>query len=65
MKTEGEVLLSVAEVAERLRVSPQTVYRRIADGVIPALRLGPGPNDTLRVDRAELERWIYDNKQNG
>jgi excisionase family DNA binding protein len=51
-------LLTVPEVAERLRVSRPTVYRRIAEGELPALRIvaGFGP---LRVDEAELERWLY------
>jgi excisionase family DNA binding protein len=50
-------LLTVNETAERLRTSRPTVYRRIAAGEIPALRIGErGP---LRVDADELEAWIY------
>jgi excisionase family DNA binding protein len=33
-------LLLVGEVASRLRVSKQTVYRLINDGVLPATRVG-------------------------
>jgi excisionase family DNA binding protein len=52
------VLLTVPEVARLLRCSRQSVYRRIRDGSIPAVRLTDrqGP---LRVPRAELDRWLY------
>jgi len=53
-------LLTVGEVAARLRVSRPTVYRRIAAGEIPVLRLGSGPRAPLRVDGAELETWLCD-----
>jgi excisionase family DNA binding protein len=50
-------LLTVAEVAQRLNVSKPTVYRRIWEGQIPALRIGEqiGP---LRVPADELDEWI-------
>lgn len=40
-------------------LSNRTVRRRIADGEIPAVKLGQGPNAPVRVDRAELEAWLY------
>jgi excisionase family DNA binding protein len=49
-------LLTVPEVAARLRVSRPTVYRRIAAGEVPALRIG-GRFGPLRVDERELTRW--------
>jgi excisionase family DNA binding protein len=55
----------IAEVAEHRRSSKllglhrNTVYRRISDGSLPAVRLGEhGP---LRVDAAELEDWLAAN----
>ena len=51
--------MTVHEVAERLRVSPPTVYRRIAAGELPAVRLGAGPRAPLRVDDQELRAWLY------
>ena len=50
-------LLTVAEAAERLRVSKPTIYRRIGDGTLPAVRLGNafGP---LRILEDELEAWL-------
>jgi excisionase family DNA binding protein len=56
-ETRETNLLSVSDVARRLNVSKPTVYRRIWEGQIPALRIGEiGP---LRVAEHELNRWLY------
>jgi excisionase family DNA binding protein len=57
-ETRETSLLSVAQVARRLNVSKPTLYRRIWEGQIPAVRVGDqvGP---LRVREDELERWLY------
>jgi excisionase family DNA binding protein len=54
-----KTLLTVSETAERLRVSPKTVYRQIYAGQIPAVRIGTEPRSPLRVSEAELEAWLY------
>jgi excisionase family DNA binding protein len=61
MLTQAErgELLTVKEVAARLRVHPMTVRRMIADGRIPAVRFG-GPRSAIRVDECELAQWLYD-----
>jgi excisionase family DNA binding protein len=46
--------LTVAEFARRLRVAPVTIYRRIGDGSLAAVRLGP--NGPIRVRASELDR---------
>jgi excisionase family DNA binding protein len=51
-------LLTVAEVAGRLRCSEPTVRRRIRAGEIPAVKLGRG-RSAIRIDPAELEGWLY------
>ena len=51
-------LLTLRETAERLGVSVDTVRRRIAEGALPAIQLG-GRGTSVRVDPAELERWLY------
>ena len=49
-------LLRVDEVAERLGVSRVTVYRRVWDGSLPALRVGEaGP---LRFEPEAVERLL-------
>ncbi len=45
----------IATAAEVYGVSPKTVRRRIADGTIPAHRLGPR---LIRVDLADVERAL-------
>jgi excisionase family DNA binding protein len=51
-------LLTVREVADRLKLSEKSVRRRIASGELPAVRLG-GRGTQLRVDERELEAFIY------
>jgi excisionase family DNA binding protein len=46
-------LLSTAEAAELLGISRRTVYRWIALGELPALRLGPAPA-LLRIRLSDL-----------
>ena len=52
-------LLTVPEVADRLGLSTRTIRKRIAAGELPAIRLGPADTQApVRVDEAELERWL-------
>jgi excisionase family DNA binding protein len=51
-------LLTISEVADRLRVSERTIRRRISDGEIPAYQLG-GNWKTVRIDEAELLKWLH------
>lgn len=53
----GVAFLTVEEAARFLRVSPPTIYRRIADGVLPAVRVGreSGP---LRIPVDALDRFL-------
>jgi excisionase family DNA binding protein len=53
-----EKLLTVGEVALRLRQSPRTVRDKIASGALPAIKIGAGPRAPLRIRAAELERWL-------
>ena len=47
-------IMTVAEVAEYLRINPQTVYRKAKAGEIPAVRIGRA----IRFRRSELESWL-------
>jgi excisionase family DNA binding protein len=51
-------LLTVAEVAERLRLSRWSVYRLIESGRVPAIRLGSGVMSPIRVSETELAEWL-------
>lgn len=47
-------LLTVAEVADMLRVSTMTVYRLIRTGELPAVRVGR----SYRVKSADLDTYL-------
>jgi excisionase family DNA binding protein len=51
----GERLLMVAEVAQRLSVSPRKTWRLISEGLLPAVRVGLRGT---RVREADLETFI-------
>ncbi len=51
-------VMTVTEVAEYLRVNPQTVYRKAKAGEMPALRIGRA----IRFRRAELDEWMKSNQ---
>jgi excisionase family DNA binding protein len=54
--SSGSSLLSVADVARRLRVSRHTIYRRVASGDLPAFRVGEsGP---LRFEASAVEQLL-------
>lgn len=50
-------MLTVAEVAKRLAVSPQCVYMLCADGLLPHIRVGRG-RGTIRILEADLQAFI-------
>jgi hypothetical protein len=52
----GTTLLTLADVARRLRVHPKTVLRWARlDASFPVIRLSP---TILRVNPAHLDRWL-------
>lgn len=46
--------LKVPEVAEVLRIARSRAYELVADGDIPAVKIGR----SIRVSRKELDRWL-------
>ncbi len=51
-------LLTVKELAKRLRISRPTAYRLIGSGRLRAYRVGPSDTGALRVDVRELDRLM-------
>ena len=47
-------VLTVAEIATYLKISPTTVWRHCVRGSLPAFRVGR----QWRVERRDLEVWI-------
>ena len=56
---EETQLLTVGEVALRLRQSERTVRDKIAAGVLPAIKIGSGPRAPIRIRADELEHWLF------
>ena len=56
--TDETPQLTVAELAQRLRISRPTAYRLIGTGRLRAYRVGPSDTGALRVDVRELDRLI-------
>ena len=52
--TEREELLTLGELAARLRVSTRTAYRLVYDGAVPAVKVG----GQWRILRAELDAQL-------
>lgn len=49
-----EKLLTIAEVAELLRLKPQTIYKMIRDGILTAIRVGA----QWRVPEDKIQKWL-------
>jgi len=58
LRVEPPAYLTPKEVALELRQHPETIRRKIREGVIPAVRTGDG-RSAIRIDRQELEAWLY------
>ena len=46
--------MKVAEVAQELRIARSRTYELVANGTIPAVKIGR----SVRVRRKELESWL-------
>ena len=53
MDTRHE-FLKVTEIAQELRIARSKAYELVANGTIPAVKIGR----SVRVRRKELERWL-------
>jgi excisionase family DNA binding protein len=56
---DGQQLLTIPEVCQRLGVGRSWVYQRIKSGQIPSVRLG----GNLRVKQKDLEEYINTNRR--
>jgi len=56
-----ENLLTVKEVAELLRLSPQTLYKMLKQGKISAIKIG----SQWRFDSEQIRSWLNDRESRG
>ncbi len=54
MDEQQHEYLKVPEVAEVLRIARSRAYELVADGEIPAIKIGR----SVRVSRRDLDRWL-------
>lgn len=52
--TSDAAVLTVAEIAAYLKLSPTTIWRHCVSGTLPAFRVGR----QWRVERRDLDLWI-------
>ena len=50
--------VTMDEAADLLQVSARTIRRRVADGSLPAYRLGDAPSSRVRLRVDELLAWV-------
>ncbi len=55
---EQQEWLKVPKVAEVLRIARSRAYELVADGKIPAVKIGR----SVRVSRKELDRWLEEHR---
>jgi excisionase family DNA binding protein len=60
METNTREWLKVPEVAEELNIPRSRAYELVANGGLPAVRIG---ERSIRVNRAELERFLLETRR--
>jgi excisionase family DNA binding protein len=63
VQDEAPKLLTVEDVAERLGQSKWTIYRKVASGELPAVRLGSSSRAPLRISERELQAWLFEEEE--
>lgn len=55
------MLITVKQAAKMLTVSPSLVYALVADGTLPAVRMGTG-RGTIRLEDEDVRRYLEANR---
>ena len=55
---DSPAYVTMDEAADLLQVSARTIRRRVADGSLPAYRLGDAPSSRVRLRVDELLAWV-------
>jgi len=59
---EDEELLTVEEVARRLKVNPKRVYKLIQDGELEASNIGSEGRNIYRISLADFNKYLQSRK---
>ena len=54
MTDNGDIIMTIRDVASYLRVAESTIYKLANEGQLPGRKVGGG----WRFSRKELERWL-------
>jgi len=54
-----DVILTLKEVADYLKLAEKTAYRLTADGKLPGFKVG----GSWRFRQSDIEKWIEQNKK--
>jgi excisionase family DNA binding protein len=55
MEVQDRPLLSVKQAAQRLGCSEKTIRRRLAEGSLPAVKLGSNRQAVIRIDPRDID----------
>lgn len=56
--SDDQEFLTISQIQERLQIGKSKAHSLVATRSIPSIRIGR----TVRIRRAELERWIEDHR---
>ena len=56
----NDVLLTVTELADYLKIAEKTAYRFASEGKVPGFRVG----SAWRFRKSEINRWLSEQEQN-
>lgn len=59
-KVIEDPLLSVEDLADFFKLDVQTIYRKVKDGTIPAIRIGTGEHAPVRFRKSEIDKMLND-----
>jgi excisionase family DNA binding protein len=54
-------LMTLAEVAEYLKIAERTAYGWVKEGKLPGFKLG----NAWRFDKADIQKWVQEHKEKG
>jgi excisionase family DNA binding protein len=60
-----EALMTVPEVAAELRLSRDSIDRRIKTGQLQVMKLGDAASSPVRIPKSELDRYLKMSRKRG